>query len=129
MSAGEPNGPRPPGWPAWPTSTDTSCGPPPRNSPPPTACTALATRPAAPPPPAPLPRFNTATRHYRLNDEQDRPVDAFWRRHQRRGVRLHRGLTGMGAADITLTDVELAEVSATIQAFIDLTAADHHRPV
>jgi Domain of unknown function (DUF222) len=62
-----------------------------------------------------------AVRHYRLNDEQDRAVDPFWRRHDRRGVRLHRGLTGMGAAEITLTDVELEELATAVQAFIDLT--------
>jgi hypothetical protein len=60
-----------------------------------------------------------AIRHYRLNDDQDRDLSPWHRRHDRRGVRLDRGFSGMGSAEIRLSSVELEELHVTLEAFLD----------
>ena len=60
-----------------------------------------------------------AIRRYRLNHDQDRPLGPWQRRHDRRGVRLDRGYSGIGSAEIRLSSVELEELHVTLDAFLD----------
>jgi len=60
-----------------------------------------------------------AIRRYRLNHDQDRPLGPWQRRHDRRGVCLDRGYSGIGSAEIRLSSVELEELHVTLDAFLD----------
>jgi hypothetical protein len=59
-----------------------------------------------------------AVRHYMLNQDQERPPpeDPKWVRD----VKITRGEDGTGRATITLSDLEMEEFKAALQAFIDL---------
>ena len=58
-----------------------------------------------------------AVRHYQLCADQERdPADI---RHERRGVRLHRGWDGLGRADVILDDIEIEEFDAVLRAFMN----------
>ncbi|MGH9094699.1 MAG: DUF222 domain-containing protein, partial [Acidimicrobiales bacterium] len=57
-----------------------------------------------------------AVRAYQLHAEQHRPpIQAA----ERRGVRVIRGYDGTGRVEITLSDLEIEEFAAALQAFID----------
>ena len=62
-----------------------------------------------------------AVRFYELHADQDRPPPD---PERKRGLRIHRHHDGTGTIEITLTDLEIEEVAATLQALLDLGAPD-----
>lgn len=58
-----------------------------------------------------------AVRCYQLHADQHRAPSDAW---ARRGVRIVRGFDGTGRVEIILADVEIEELAAALQAFVDL---------
>src|SRR5712692_3080562 len=65
-----------------------------------------------------------AVRCYQLYESQDGDDDSFLRDYERRGIHIRPAFQRMGAAQLNLTAIELAEFAAGLQMFIDRGAVD-----
>ncbi len=72
----------------------------------------------------PIIDLERAVRCYQLFQSQDSDDDSFLRDYERRGIHFRPAFQGMGAAQLNLTSVELAEFAVVLQMFIDRDAVD-----
>jgi len=72
----------------------------------------------------PIIDLERAVRCYQLFQSQDSDDDSFLRDYERRGIHFRPAFQGMGAAQLNLTSVELAEFAVALQMFIDRDAVD-----
>jgi hypothetical protein len=70
---------------------------------------------------SPVLALERAVRYYQLHHHQHDPTgaDPSGGRYDRRGVRMSRGLNGLGTAELCLDAVELEELHRALQAFLD----------